>query len=220
MGKVSFRDDRRVCDYEKKRYRGWIQRRISKWEMRIVERILKRIGIGGARILDIPCGYGRFSDIIQKCGATFIAGDISRDMVIRAAAMSFPRRLEPSESAGYLVADASQIPLADKSVDGAISIRLFQHLFDSTLRVRSLREFGRVSRRFVILTFYERGGLHSLQRLIKRKTKYTRKHIEFLSHFQFRSEAEAAGLNLLGVFPLRHLFHAQCFALLMPRKSD
>ncbi len=211
MSRVSFRNAGRVSDYADKRYRGQLQRRISKWERAIVARILQRIGAQGASILDIPSGYGRFTDIVRAAGAKLFAADISSDMVIRTAAGA------KTDGCSFFVADATAIPLADKSVDGTITVRLLQHLADEKLRISIMGELCRVATRFVLVTFYDREGLHALQRLVKKKSRRTRKHIEFLTRFQFTAEVDAAGLEVVEFFPVRRIFHAQCFALLQPR---
>ncbi|MHC4662128.1 MAG: class I SAM-dependent methyltransferase [Planctomycetota bacterium] len=209
MNRVSFRDAKRVSDYAEKRYRGQLQRRLSKWELAIVSRILRRIGAEDAAILDIPCGYGRFAELVRREGADLLAADISRDMVLKTASVFGGGK--------FLVADAAAIPLADGSVDGTITVRLLQHLSDRDIRVRIMSELGRVAGKFVIVSFYDRDGLHSLQRLVKKKSRRTRKHIEFLTRFQFLSEAGQAGLEIDGFFPVRRIFHAQVFALLRPK---
>jgi len=53
-----------VEEYERKRYRGIDQRLVHGREGRLLRNILRKIGDGPLLVLDIPCGYGRFSNIL------------------------------------------------------------------------------------------------------------------------------------------------------------
>jgi len=70
-------------------------------------------------------------------------------------------------------ASGFQIPLRDASVDGTVCVRLTHHLPTETERVRLVRELLRVSRRFVIMSFFDyyspKNTLRRLSRPFNRK---------------------------------------------------
>ena len=53
---------------------------------------------------------------------------------------------------GYLQANAEHLPLRNDSLDCVVCIRFMMHV-DAATRVRMLREFARVSRRWVIVDY-------------------------------------------------------------------
>jgi ubiquinone/menaquinone biosynthesis C-methylase UbiE len=53
---------------------------------------------------------------------------------------------------GYLQANAEHLPLRDDSLDCVVCIRFMMHV-DAATRVRMLREFRRVSRRWVVVDY-------------------------------------------------------------------
>ncbi len=85
-----------VRDYEKRRYRGLDQRLVHAREMRLLKKAFSRIdrertaeSAGHAwgeerRVLDLPCGYGRFTDFLTGLGRTVVNSDLSLEMVRRA----------------------------------------------------------------------------------------------------------------------------------------
>jgi ubiquinone/menaquinone biosynthesis C-methylase UbiE len=64
-----------------------------------------------------------------------------------------------------MTASAFHIPLRDESVDATVCVRLCHHLPTSAERERLLRELLRVSRRFVIMTYFD---FHSVKNALRR----------------------------------------------------
>jgi len=170
-----------VLKYELTRYRHPDQRLVHYLEFRA---ILKSINLSkGASILDIPCGFGRFSIPLLRMGYRVVAADISHAMV--------KRTREKVEVTG-VVADITSLPFRDRAFDAAVSIRLMQHL-DFDVAMRAVSELKRVSKRFVILTFYRENFLHRLERkLTGRKSK-----IRFFDAGKFIKSAGEIGLELV-----------------------
>ncbi len=94
------------------------------------------------RLLEVGCGPGRLASTLTTYGHTVIAVDRSWRMV-RAARRFAGDRLE------VLQADATQLPLADASVDAVMAASLLNVLPDP---VAALREFGRVARPGAVIT--------------------------------------------------------------------
>ncbi len=95
-----------------------------------------------------------------------VGSDISMEMMQQAAKLP---SVQHANIAGYVRADAEALPFAAKSVDAVMSIRFLFHV-DPDTRRRMLREFGRVSRRWVIADYRHkysfRYGVWKLSRLL------------------------------------------------------
>ncbi|MFC7227516.1 class I SAM-dependent methyltransferase [Salinirubellus salinus] len=97
---------------------------------------------GAATGLDVGCGNGRHSELLAEHVTRVVGVDASRSLVALARA----RARERGWAAAFdpVVGDAATLPLADDSVDLAVYVATLHHLPTRALRVRSLRELGRV----------------------------------------------------------------------------
>jgi SAM-dependent methyltransferase len=109
---------------------------------------------GVRTLLDLPCGTGRFTGALAREGYEIIGSDISMEMLQKAADMDVGVQANGQRPAirGYLQANAERLPLRDDSFDCVVCIRFMMHV-DPATRVRMLREFRRVSRRWVIVDY-------------------------------------------------------------------
>src|SRR3954464_13525430 len=109
----------------------------------------------GVRVLlDLPCGTGRFTGALAREGYEIVGSDISLEMLQKAASVTTDPKSGAQQPGvrGYLQANAEKLPLRDGALDCVVSIRFMMHV-DPATRVRMLREFGRVSRRWVIVDY-------------------------------------------------------------------
>jgi PHD/YefM family antitoxin component YafN of YafNO toxin-antitoxin module len=67
-----------------------------------------------------------------------------------------------------MTASAFQIPLRDSSVDGTVCVRLNHHLPTEAERQQLVRELLRVSKRFVIMSFFDYYSLKNTLRRLRR----------------------------------------------------
>jgi SAM-dependent methyltransferase len=217
-----------VEDYEHKRYKGIDQRIVHMRETQILRKIFRCIdrekrrhpgdipGTGRARqpaemVLDLPCGYGRFTGMFQDRGLKIVCSDLSFFMVKRTK-----EKGGPLLGRSGIVADAVQgLPFKDNIFDRIFSIRFFHHLHDAEDRHAVLKEFCRISRDWVVLSFYRRNLLHSLQRKFRKMIKGGKRQIRMISSREFRDEAEKEGLRILKMFPLIRGIHSYWMVLLM-----
>jgi SAM-dependent methyltransferase len=96
-----------------------------------------------------PGGYGRFAPLYARLGITVIGADLSPQMVHLAAAP----HAQPSR--GYwLCASILALPFAEDTFDGVRCLRLLHHRSSDAERQRMLGALARVSRRFVLISFY------------------------------------------------------------------
>jgi SAM-dependent methyltransferase len=199
-----------VEDYEKRRYRGLDQRLVDRREKRILRRILEGIDEDVNRVLDIPCGYGRFSDLLLEKGLVLVSSDLSFHMVSRAR-----KRSPGKKNHSVVVCDAKKgLPFKKGSFSSVLSMRFFHHLHKKEERLSVLKEFSRVCARWVILSYYRRNRLHSLQRKLRKRIKKSKRRIHMISRRDFEQEVNGIGLSVVKVFPLFRILHAQSIVLL------
>jgi SAM-dependent methyltransferase len=229
-----------VRDYEKRRYRGIDQRLVHARETRLIERYFAAIraasGSGqGEAILDLPCGYGRFSGLLRPRAGRLVNSDLSFEMVKRAtraapgarnAGGTSSRELRGAQAQegragrdepGTLgaVANAKQgLPFKDGAFDVVFSLRFFHHVHEPGDREAILREFRRVSSGWAIVSFYRMSGLHAVQRRLRRLFGKSRTRIKMIEPGTFEREAAAAGFEVVAVEPLFRGLHAYHLALL------
>jgi len=105
-------------------------------------------------ILDLPCGTGRFTGALAREGYQVVGSDISLEMLQKAASVTSVRSGDGQQPSirGYVQANAEKLPLRDDSLDCVVCIRFMMHV-DPATRVRMLREFRRVSRRWVVVDY-------------------------------------------------------------------
>jgi len=200
-----------VKEYERRRYRGIDQRIVHAREVRLIGKMLEIIHeAGGNRpvrnVLDVPCGYGRFTDMLRGCGFEVFNADLSFEMLRRAA--------EAKGTPG-VVADAKLgLPFRDGTFDAVFSIRFLHHVHDPRERAAVLSEFTRASSRWMIVSFYRAGGVHEFQRRVRRLFKKSGTRIKMIERGRFEAEAAEAGCQVVRISPLFPGLHAYHLALL------
>ena len=201
-----------VVEYEKKRYRGWDQRLVHNREQRILKRYLRKIIKASGEILDVPCGYGRFSKLALDQNLCLVSSDISFHMVKRTC----ENTRESSHATGLgVVADAKQgLPFRDRVFAGVLSMRFFHHVHAGGDREKILREFARITDNWIILSYYQTNFLHLLQRKFRRVVKKSRTKIKMIPRAEFKKEILRCDLELVRITPLFKGLHAQHIALI------
>ena len=214
QAKIPFREHE-VADYERRRYRGLDQRLVHWREVRILKKALRLIGEeapDGFRglVLDAPCGYGRFAELLSEAGYRPVSGDLSLAMVRRALAKD---PFSPN-SIGIVANITSGLPFRDGVFPLVFSLRLFHHLHRPEERRAALGEFARTGSGWAIISFYRANLLHEAQRALRRRIKRTKTRIKMITGREFEAAATEAGFHVVRVFPLFRGIHAQHIALL------
>jgi len=199
-----------VENYRTTRYKGIDQQIVNKRERKILEKILVSLSDRSVSILDVPCGYGRFSEFLLRKSINLISADISLPMVMAARKYS----VASSSNHHFLVGDIRNLPLKDNTFDYVITIRLLQHMLNASIRHQVLRELHRVARKMVVLSFYRYNFLHSIERWIRCQIKNVDKRISMLNLDDFSKELNSTGFVVLRLFPVLKYFHAHTIALL------
>ena len=101
----------------------------------------------GARLLEIGCGPGTWTEIVISRGAVVTALDISEGMLAEA------RSRVDERQARFVRADfATWSPEDGEMFDGAYSVRVFEHIAEKREALRRLRALLRPGARAVIIT--------------------------------------------------------------------
>jgi ubiquinone/menaquinone biosynthesis C-methylase UbiE len=159
----------RAARYNQKYEREFWKRMSTRREHRLLRRHLLALG-RSHRLLDIPSGGGRLSAQIAPAADLLIEADIALGQVLygrQSSTHAVPQI--------WMTASAFHIPLRDSSIDGAVCVRLCHHLPSAEERERLVRELLRVSRRFVIMTFFDEHSPKNLIRRALRRTGLSRK---------------------------------------------
>lgn len=195
-----------AASFNTKYDREWHKRVSTRREVKVIGKCFAITGPVDT-ILDFPSGAGRLFQAYQPFGKRFFAFDISLEM-LRFARQNL-MEWKPSMSVG----SAFSMPLKDRSVDAAFSARLFHHVPDSAERLRYLRELFRVSRKFVVLTFFHTWSLKNLLRMIRRPFNRKKPKVTMTTG-ELRAIAREAGWELVATIPLSRIASGHHYAVL------
>jgi len=160
-------------------------------------------------LLDLPCGGGRLTPAFAASADLVIEADIGLGQVLYGRSES--RVATPRV---WMTASAFHIPLRDSAVDGTICVRLSHHLPTPAERERLLEELLRVSRRFVIMTYFDHYSVKNALRRLRRpfdrqppKMTMTTAHVMEL--------ALLCGARLVAAPPLSRIGSGHRYALIL-----
>src|SRR5215831_2058334 len=178
-----------AADYDEHRFRTpkRLRRNARKWNA--IQKALALTG-GVKSVVDLPCGTGRFTGHLARAGYEVVGSDISLEMMQQAAKLPVVQHVNIR---GYVRADAEALPFRTKSVDCLLTIRFLFHV-DPQTRRRMLREFGRISRRWIIADYRHKYSVRYGVWKLSRMLGLTRKEFERVSSGSMKSEFEDAGL--------------------------
>lgn len=153
-------------------------RRTDAKEQAIVAGYLQQVG-ESQRILDLPCGTGRFRNLLQSHTSQLLSLDASREM------------LAATPPSNGLQASAHAIPLQDDAVEIILCSRLLHHFEHSEQRRAVLQELARVSSGHIILSYFDAANFQAWRNRIRKR---------FRGRFPifrttFADEIQAAGLT-------------------------
>jgi ubiquinone/menaquinone biosynthesis C-methylase UbiE len=187
-----------AADYDEHRFRTpkRMRRNARKWSA-----IQKALALtsGVQTMVDLPCGTGRFTGHLARAGYQVVGSDISAEMMQQAARLP---SVKHENIRGYVRADAEALPFRTKSADCVMSIRFLFHV-DPDTRRRMLREFGRVSRRWIIADYRHKYSFRFGVWKLTRALGLTKRPFERVSVKSMRSEFEDAGLRVVKIIAVR-----------------
>lgn len=203
-----FQDVGKAAAYNLQFRRRPLKLGVTPRETRLIRRFVRKVG-RSRTILEIPCGGGRLTPAFADATDLVIEADIALGQVQYGRATSkLPVRR------AWMTASAFHVPLRAGSVDGAICIRLLHHLPTAAERDRLLSELLRVSRRFVILTFFDRHSLKHLTWRIRHPfSRAPRKPA--LSRSELAALLRGSGARLVASAPLSRFGSGHRYALIV-----
>src|SRR3954471_10969566 len=187
-----------AADYDEHRFRTPKRQRRNARKWGAIQKALE-IAQGVRTIVDLPCGTGRFTGHLARAGYDVVGSDISAEMMQQAAKL--PSVQHPNIK-GYVRADAEAMPFGTKSSDCVMSIRFLFHV-DPDTRRRMLREFGRVSRRWVIADYRHKYSFRYGIWKLTRTLGLTKRPFERVSVKSMTADVEDAGLRVVKIIPGR-----------------
>jgi len=119
---------------------------MNQFERKIATLVLSKLP-SNSFVIDVPCGLGRFSDIIIQRGHQYVGIDLNFGNARYTA-----KRLDISLPT--IQASILELPLADNTADFVFSIRMFHHFTLKQIE-RAFQEISRVAPQSLI-TFYNR----------------------------------------------------------------
>ena len=193
--------------YRENRYRPIHQAWVNRREQHIIQKLLISYGLQKSSILDAPCGYGRLFPVYEYLDMPITGVDINPIMVQFASEYS---------DLGYdmrvLNGDMLHLPFKDKSFDVILCMRLFHHQLDYNQRQTILSELSRVTRHYIIISYYKFAWLHALSCLLRWRSKC--RVPTLLKEAEIGVLFEMNKLHLLSTcYVLRHA-HMQTLAIL------
>jgi ubiquinone/menaquinone biosynthesis C-methylase UbiE len=188
--------------YEQKRFAGRRRmRHLDRIEKDFAHHVFALVG-PQARVVDIPCGSGRFFDVFSEA-QDLVMADLSESM------LAVVKERHPLSAKVRLIqANVTDIPVPDDSADLCFCMRLFHHLPEE-VKLAALKELARVSQRYVALSFYNRDCL----RYYWRKGLGKKIRGQYITFDRLVALAKQAGLTACERFPKRNFIEQQCLVL-------
>ncbi len=154
--------------YFTKHKKGWL-RKLSNWrEVQIARKAFRYIGSPQA-VLDLPCGTGRFWEMLTRENNKYIfAGDNSADMLkngLVSRTKKNCRQIRPFQASAFA------IPLKNNAVESIFCIRLLHHIGKIKDRKILLQELARVTSDYIIISLWVDGNFKSRQRAVHEKSR-------------------------------------------------
>lgn len=149
----------------------------------------------GCRVVDVGTGTGRAAIALAARGADVIGVDASREMLKVAEARAAEKRV----AVAFEVGDAHQLPLANGSVDVAVSLRVLMHTPDWR---QCIAELCRVARSRVVLDYPALASAATIQVIGRRLGRLAGRNVE--AYRVFRHAAIAHELRSHG-FEIRRV---------------
>ncbi|HWN94404.1 MAG TPA: class I SAM-dependent methyltransferase [Methylomirabilota bacterium] len=190
------------------RFETGLRRGINEREQRAVEKIFDAL-TDVRSVVDVPSGAGRFAKVLAR-GRQLIEADVAFEILEFARQRAGKAKL----NVAFLQSDASKLPLADGAVDCVFCNRLLHHIHSAKEREAFLREFHRVTRKYLVISFFDYHAFGEIRKLLKalkgRKPKYDQQP----TFAQFTEEVARCGFNVREVVATGAPWVAQKFFVL------
>ncbi len=208
--KNAWREAGVAAEYEARRFRTPLQRLKHRRDEALLLELLRSTA-GVRRVLDLPCGTGRFFPALQAHGYRVAGADIALEMMRAGRARAAGRGW-----LGLVQADALRLPFQNGAFDAVVSLRFLFHM-EAAERRRSLAEMRRVTRSGIVLGQVRyRWTWKHLGRWIRSRLGLCRRYRPAPDRRALARELEGAGLELVLVRPVSRLFSDKALFLARP----
>jgi SAM-dependent methyltransferase len=208
-----------AASYYGKFERHWAERLNNRREQYLVRRLLgqipetDRVGLA----LDMPCGYGRLFPLVREVMPRVVEGDWSYHL-LRTAQEYLKERKEAGTPQGFVRGTALAMPFASNAFDLVLSVRLSHHISTMDERHQHVRELLRISRKWVLFTYFDTNSLKNVvhgfkRRFVPKREKWT------LSAVDVANLAAEAGFEIVSSVPLSRLFSGHNYVTLRRSSS-
>jgi SAM-dependent methyltransferase len=161
-------------------------------EARMLRKLIEPLLDPGGKMLalDIPAGEGRAARLLRSLGMDAVEADISQSMLAVGQERGSPRdRSVVADIEGWL-------PFSEGTFDLVLCWRLLHHLPEKDRLTGVLMELARITRKWVVVSFFHPWSLHHLQRSLSTLLLH-RKSCRFsFTLKQVHEAGEVAGLKL------------------------
>ncbi len=191
-----------AASYDERRFSGALGR-LKNWrDQQLVEKAMRQAG-HVERILDVPCGTGRLVRSLASRVPYLVGADVSLDMIKFSRQHPYVKN-RPKGLLEYVQCDARYLPFSNDSFDVVLSGRFLHHLFHlpQSERVQVIREFARVSRRWVLGDFNIRYGLKYYVNKVRSVLKGKPLKSQRKTAAEVFEELTLAGLQVERVYPV------------------
>lgn len=217
-------DQAKALEYRDK-FKKSLSRELSSWrEKRILRQALKAafaripaylVKRCGIKLLDLPCGAGRFAALLARDVAQYHAADHSPHMLeLCRKSLKDAGLMDKAKSFQQL--DARDMNLHGGPFDIACCLRLIHHFKDRADRARILTGFRRANKGPLVISFLNRDSIKQWRHARQKSLSAEENRRATLSAAEFGAEAMDAGYHLDRFWSLSSLFSGQCIALLSP----
>jgi SAM-dependent methyltransferase len=172
----------------------------------------------GSNVLDFPCGTGRLTTMLLENGFNLTSADRSNEML--KVAQNNYAKLKPELLVDYPEVKFIQEDLVagtkftDMQFDAVVCHRLFHHLIESKTRIKALLELKRITRRFIIFSFFNSQSCSTVIKAVKNKLKHKaptdRLHI---SKSTIIKEVESQGIEVIRIVSRLWGISPQCIVI-------
>jgi ubiquinone/menaquinone biosynthesis C-methylase UbiE len=185
------------------------RRQIDEREQKAVQKIFSKLK-DCRSVLDVPSGAGRFLQNLARDNREVIEVDVAAEILEFAK----ERAAKLGVKAQFKQGDASHLPFENESVDAIFCNRLLHHFPNATQRLAFLREFHRVSRKYLVVSFFDYLAFGGARKLLKRLKgrKVTYEGQPTLD--EFKGEVAQCGFRLLEIVPTGAPWIAQKYFVL------
>lgn len=185
-----------------------------KRELKCIKRALSDIK-KNSLLLDLPCGAGRLSYVLNDLGYRVVGADYSTHM-IHYAQMPLVSGQKVAKNISFEQQDVVNIKHPSNTFDVVVCNRLFHHYPASESRRAALKELARVSQGPVIVSFFNSNSLSAwwskIRNTLRNKKPVDRQPIPFQD---FKKDIAACGLKIQKTYYTRFGISPQTYVKLV-----